>query len=229
MSKSPLSSPALYTLESNDFTVQVPGWKNTQTDKGLCLTLHMPGVLEPKNVDATIDGKHLLIRATTDDDTAVHLAGMELPPNFDKNRDFLAVLKGDGMVKLTLPLVENTQMAANFHTAGRLEYSVASFNISFNDRAYLRQTFSSIIDHVGTKYSSFILYKKVTAESLYIKMSHGLAKMESTSEGLCVSFNMPGLEIEDVRCSLEDDDLFIIEGKKEMGHYIWGIRVPDGL
>ncbi|KAF5773664.1 putative HSP20-like chaperone [Helianthus annuus] len=97
------------------------------------------------------------------------------------------------------------------------------------DRSYLGKELCEIIAHPAVKSKSFTMYKKDTDESIYIKGNMpGVEKMEVTREGLCVSLNMPGFEIEDVESGFEYDTL-IIEGKRDNEHYIAGIRVPEGF
>ncbi|KAI3731281.1 hypothetical protein L1987_62469 [Smallanthus sonchifolius] len=130
----------------------------------------------------------------------IYLAAVKLPENFDRNSDW----------------------------NGKCENGSCHISFLF-DRKYLGKILCETIAHPTVKSKSFSMYKKETAESLYIKGSMpGLENMEVTREGLCVSLSMPGLKIEDVESGFEYDT-FIVEGRRENEHYIAGIRVPEGF
>ncbi|KAK9063306.1 hypothetical protein SSX86_017176 [Deinandra increscens subsp. villosa] len=219
--------------EGKHIVVNVPGLEKTESNDGLCVSLNMPGV-EKKDVSARIDNTYLLIQGKTHEE--MYLAGMKLPYYFNKNNYLKGEMK-DGMLKLTLPNVENQEVlmaksVAYSSGTGIYEYfghqACVIYSSILFDPLYLGQRYCPASRKAGCR--SFTMYKNETSERLYLKASApGVEKVELTSEGLlCISLNMPGLEIEDVKLFFKYDTFFI-EGRRENEHYITGMRIPCGF
>ncbi|KAI7725669.1 hypothetical protein M8C21_023485 [Ambrosia artemisiifolia] len=155
---------------------------------------------------------------------SINMPGLRIP----KGEECQAVDSAELVVDNKMLIYLKTHTTKYIHLAGiRLPDNIDP-NGAFN-RAHLGQIQCEIIAHPEVKSKSFTAYKKDTRESIYLKGNMpGVETNVITKEGLSVSLNMPGFEIQDVELGFEYDTL-IIEGKRGNEHYIAGIRVPEGF
>ncbi|KAJ0700339.1 putative Heat shock protein HSP14.7/HSP23.5/HSP23.6 [Helianthus annuus] len=244
--------PSMLITVANDkeLTVNVPGMSKTETENGPCLSIQMPGLRMPKGESQAVACRelvvdnNLLIYLKTSITKQLYLAGIKLPPNLDLNGK-VNVLISKGVFNITLPVLKNTDsyiMPDFVDTMVKLprptpycgtinEYACHLLQLILVLEAIsdLGKELCEVIAHPGVKSKSFTMYKKDTGESIYMKGNlPGVENIVVTGEGLCVSLNMPGFEIQDVDLGFEYDTL-IIEGKREDEHYIAGVRVPEGF
>ncbi|XP_076896873.1 uncharacterized protein LOC143580386 [Bidens hawaiensis] len=220
-------SMLLTLVNDEELTVHIPGMEKLETDDGPCVILQMPGLPVPKGEyqavahNTVVEDDTMLMSYKTSKET--YLAAVKLPENVDPVGRMNGLIS-KGMVKLTFPYLKNTDFV---HTPVKI-VRPTPYCDAF-DRSDLGRKLCEVIAHSVVKSKSFTAYKKDTGESIYIKGNlPGVEKNVVNKEGLCVSLNMPGFEIEDVESGFEYDTL-IIEGKRENKHYIAGIRVPEGF
>ncbi|KAM0009309.1 putative Heat shock protein HSP14.7/HSP23.5/HSP23.6 [Helianthus debilis subsp. tardiflorus] len=229
--------PSMLITVANDeeLTVNVPGMSKTETENGPCLSIQMPGLRMPKGeyqpvaYSELVVDNNLLIYLKTSITKQIYLAGIKLPPNLDLNGK-LNVLISKGVFNITLPVLKNTDsyVMPDFVDAMVKLPRPTPYCVVFG-RSDLGKELCEVIAHPGVKSKSFTMYKKDTGESIYMKGNlPGVENIVVTGEGLCVSLNMPGFEIQDVDLGFEYDTL-IIEGKRGDEHYIAGVRVPEGF
>ncbi|KAI3731242.1 hypothetical protein L1987_62430 [Smallanthus sonchifolius] len=218
-------------------SINVPGLEETESDEGICVFLNMPGV-KKKDVKAYIEnGKILKIKGETNE--VSYEGSVRLPKNVDKSSSDMKGEMKDGIFKLTLPKLKDKETKTTYNIFDNNTIKIFKFKFGLCVLSSLPSVFRPLIMWYMVEvlcpkpFNSFSMYKEQSAESLHMSVTPGREKMELTREGACVSLNMPGLEIEDVK-SYFKGDIFFIEGKtktkaNKLLHYITGIHLPKSI
>ncbi|KAI3731243.1 hypothetical protein L1987_62431 [Smallanthus sonchifolius] len=214
-------------------SIDVPGLEKTESDECICVFLNMPGV-KKEDVKAYIENAKTL-KITCKTDEVSYNGDLRLPNNVDKSSCDMKGEMKDGIFKLTLPKLKDKETKTTYNIFD----NIFTFKFRISVLSSLLSVFRPLImwymveEFCPKPFNSFSMYKEKTARSLHMSVTHGHEKMELTREGACVSLNMPGLEIEDVR-SYFVGDIFFIEGKtktktNKLLHYITGIHLPKSI
>ncbi|KAI3817902.1 hypothetical protein L1987_11702 [Smallanthus sonchifolius] len=217
------------------FSINVPGLEKTESDEGIYVFLNMPGV-KKEDVKAFIENAKILKIKSETDEVSYEAAWM-LPKNVDKSSSDMKGEMKDGIFKLTLPKLKDKETKTNIFDNNTIKIFKFKFGLcvlSSPPSVFRPLILWYMVEKLCPEpFNSFSMYMEQTARSLHMSVTPGREKMELTREGACVSLNMPGLEIEDVK-SYFKGDIFFIEGKRKtktnkLLHYITGIHLPKSI
>ncbi|KAI7725668.1 hypothetical protein M8C21_023484 [Ambrosia artemisiifolia] len=215
----------LFTLVNDqELTLTMPGLKQTEDEEGLWLSFDVPN-LGLRVLKMYFHGFNFLIQLKTPQ--IMYLATIKLPQNYNPYGD----LKGkceDGVCYICLPTQKTIDPVLAKANINR-ELTRPTRYCEMFHRSDIGLRLCGLIAHPEVNSKSFTVYKKDDGESIFMKGNlPGVESIVVTSDGLCVSLDMPGFKIEEVEVGFEYDTM-IIEGKREREHYIAGVQVPEGF